>query len=43
MYNFDFKTIGFAIKHERKKAGLTRDRLAELMHISPQYLISIEK
>ena len=42
MYNFDFKTIGFAIKHERQKAGLTRDRLAELMHISPRYLISIE-
>lgn len=39
---FDFKSIGLVIKEERKKAGLTRDRLAEIIHISPRYLISIE-
>ena len=42
MNNFDFKTIGIAIKRERQKAGMTRDELAEVMHISPRYLISIE-
>ena len=39
---FDFKSIGLVIKEERKKAGLTRDRLAEIVHISPRYLISSE-
>ena len=42
MNNFDFKTIGIAIKRERQKAGMTRDEVAEVMHISPRYLISIE-
>ena len=42
MNSFDFKTIGIAIKRERQKAGMTRDELAEVMHISPRYLISIE-
>ena len=42
MNEFDFKTIGIAIKRERKRAGMTREQLAEIMHISPRYLISIE-
>lgn len=37
-----FKEIGQAIKNERKKAGLTREQLAEQVHISTRYLISIE-
>ena len=37
-----FKEIGLAIKTERKKAGLTREQLAERVHISTRYLISIE-
>ena len=37
-----FKEIGLAIKTERKKAGLTREQLAERIHISTRYLISIE-
>lgn len=37
-----FKEIGLAIKAERKKAGLTREQLAERVHISTRYLISIE-
>ena len=34
-----FKEIGLAIKTERKKAGLTREQLAERIHISTRYLI----
>ena len=37
-----FKEIGLAIKTERKKAGLTRENLAEMIHISTRYLIAIE-
>lgn len=37
-----FREIGLAIKTERKKAGLTREQLAERIHISTRYLISIE-
>ena len=42
MNEFNFKTIGIAIKRERIKAGMTREQLAETMHISTRYLISIE-
>lgn len=42
MNEFDFKAIGVAIKRERKKAGMTREQLAEIIHISSRYLISIE-
>lgn len=42
MGNNCFKEIGLAIKAERKKAGLTREQLAERIHISTRYLISIE-
>lgn len=42
MENNCFKEIGLAIKNERKKAGLTREQLAERIHISTRYLISIE-
>ena len=37
-----FKEIGLAIKTERKKAGLTRENLAEMIHVSTRYLIAIE-
>lgn len=37
-----FKEIGLAIKAERKKAGLTREQLAEKIHVSTRYLIAIE-
>ena len=42
MENKCFKEIGMAIKAARKKAGLTREQLAERIHISTRYLISIE-
>ena len=42
MENKCFKEIGQAIKAERKKAELTREQLAERIHISTRYLISIE-
>lgn len=42
MYNCDFTQIGSAIKNERKRAGLTREQLAEQINISPRYLIAIE-
>ena len=42
MRKFEFQEFGQAIKSERLKAGLTRERLAEMIHISPRYLISIE-
>ena len=42
MRKFEFQEVGQAIKSERLKAGLTRERLAEMIHISPRYLIPIE-
>ncbi len=42
MENNCFKEIGLAIKAERKKAGLTREQLAETIHVSTRYLIAIE-
>lgn len=42
MENNCFKEIGLAIKTERKKAGITREQLAEMIHISTRYLIAIE-
>ena len=42
MENTCFKEIGLAIKTERKKAGMTREQLAEQIHISSRYLIAIE-
>ncbi len=37
-----FKEIGLAIKVARKKAGLSREKLAEMIHVSTRYLIAIE-
>lgn len=42
MQDFDFRTIGSIIKQERKKAGITREKLSEIINISPRYLIAIE-
>ena len=38
----DFDRLGGIIKAARKAKGLTRDQLAERIHITPRYLMSIE-
>ncbi|MFV0314626.1 MAG: helix-turn-helix domain-containing protein [Anaerotignum sp.] len=39
---YDFKTFGQAIKAARKSKGISRNQLADQMHIAPRYIASIE-
>ena len=39
---YDFKAFGQAIKAARKAKGLSRNELADQMHIAPRYIASIE-
>lgn len=39
---YDFKTFGQAIKAARKAKGISRNQLADQMHIAPRYIASIE-
>lgn len=39
---YDFKAFGQAIKAARKSKGISRNQLAEQMHIAPRYIASIE-
>ena len=39
---YDFKAIGQAIKAARKAKGLSRNELADQLHIAPRYIASIE-
>ena len=39
---YDFKAVGQAIKAARKAKGLSRNELADQMHIAPRYIASIE-
>lgn len=39
---YDFKAFGQAIKAARKAKGISRNQLADLMHIAPRYIASIE-
>lgn len=39
----DLKAIGSRIKAERKKLGLTQEKLAELVNVSPHYIYEIER
>ncbi|MCQ4758993.1 MULTISPECIES: helix-turn-helix domain-containing protein [Clostridia] len=39
---YDFKAIGQAIKAARKAKGISRNQLADQMHIAPRYIASIE-
>ena len=39
---FDFKAFGQAIKAARKAKGISRNQLADQMHIAPRYIASIE-
>ena len=38
----DFNRLGSILKAARKAKGLTREQLAEIMSITPRYLMSIE-
>ena len=38
----DFNRLGSILKATRKAKGLTREQLAEIMNITPRYLISSE-
>ena len=39
---YDFKACGQAIKAARKSKGISRNQLADQMHIAPRYIASIE-
>lgn len=39
---YDFKSFGQAIKVARKAKGISRNQLADQMHIAPRYIASIE-
>ena len=39
---YDFKAFGQAIKAARKAKGISRNQLADQMHIAPRYIASIE-
>jgi transcriptional regulator with XRE-family HTH domain len=39
---YDFKAFGQAIKEARKAKGISRNQLADQMHIAPRYIASIE-
>ena len=39
---YDFKAFGQAIKAARKAKGISRNHLADQMHIAPRYIASIE-
>ena len=39
---YDFKAFGEAIKAARKAKGVSRNQLADQMHIAPRYIASIE-
>ena len=39
---YDFKAFGEAIKAARKTKGISRNELADQMHIAPRYIASIE-
>ncbi|MDR0906626.1 MAG: helix-turn-helix domain-containing protein [Oscillospiraceae bacterium] len=39
----DFKIIGSRIKHYRRKAGMTQNRLSEILDVSASYISQIER
>ena len=39
---YDFKAFGQALKAARKAKGISRNQLADQMHIAPRYIASIE-
>ena len=39
---YDFKAFGQAIKAARNAKGISRNQLADQMHIAPRYIASIE-
>ena len=39
----DLKAIGSRIKAERKKLGLTQEKLSELINVTPHYIYEIER
>lgn len=39
---YDFKAFGQVIKAARKTKGISRNQLADQMHIAPRYIASIE-
>ena len=39
---FDFSEFGRAIKAARKAKGISRNQLADKLHIAPRYIASIE-
>lgn len=43
MKNIDYKAIGNRIKEGRKKAGITQERLSEIIDVSPSYISEIER
>jgi transcriptional regulator with XRE-family HTH domain len=43
MYNIDYKALGERIRAERKRQGLTQEKLAEMAEISESFMGHIER
>jgi len=43
MYNIDYKALGERIRAERKRQGLTQEKLAEMTDISESFMGHIER
>ena len=41
--NVDYKLIGLRIKEERKKSGLSQEKLAEKLNVSIGYISQVER
>lgn len=39
----DLKAIGSRIKAERKRLGITQERLSEMINVTPHYIYEIER
>lgn len=39
----DLKAIGCRIKAERKRLGITQERLSEMINVTPHYIYEIER
>lgn len=43
MYNIDYKAMGLRIRAKRKEMGLTQEKLAEMIDISPSHVGEVER
>ncbi len=43
MININYKDMGYRIKEGRRKLGITQEKLAEQIDVSPSYISEIER